>query len=405
MGVRLQDLLGLNELKELKLVAGGDGLDRVLHWAHVVDLPDVMEWVQGGELLLTTCLGIKDNLEQLPTIVLECCERGVAGLVINIGPYIKHTPREVIVLANELGFPIFEVAWEVKLVRVTKAVYDFIAMKHLEERSLQDILENILYGDPDNYDNLLARAASCEYDLSKPQQIMVIRFEGLTAYLQEKGALSEQQRLLAKMQIQNSIISVFERFGKKVFVLIRLDTAIIMLPTLKNYKEQQKTRAIAGDLLQLIQTRYGGLNFCIGWGNSFASIAEAKVSLEQAEQASRVPFSVPGSQKCMGYDELGFYKVLFAVKKREDLESFRDEVLDQLLEYDRQHGAELVDTLTIFLEENENFARVSERLFIHRNTLKYRLQKIIEISGRNIADPKDRMLLYFATIVHRFLQL
>ena len=46
-------------MKDLKLVAGAPGLDRTLHWVHVVELPDVMHWTLGGELLFMTGIGIR----------------------------------------------------------------------------------------------------------------------------------------------------------------------------------------------------------------------------------------------------------------------------------------------------------------------------------------------------------
>jgi sugar diacid utilization regulator len=405
MVVKLRDVLELPSMSEIRIVAGAAGLDRVLYWTHIVDLPDLIKWVQGGELLFTTGIGIHSNLEQLPNIVRECFDKNVAGLVINIGPYIQETPEQVISLADELGFPVFEVPWEVKLGEITRVIYNFIAVKHIEGRSVQDILEAILYGSTDNHDNLVARAASCHYDLTQIHQVMVIKFEHFTAYLREARVLSEQHILVFKLQIQNLVQSVFERNDKKVLVLFRLDTIIILLPTFKNHQEQCKTRKIVEALLQEFKTRFTGLNLYIGWGNPYADIRDAKKSLSQGEQAIRVAQTLPGTDKYMSFDELGFYKVLFNVKDREELEDFRNEVLYILLEYDQKHGAELVNTLSVFLEENDNFLRVSERLYIHKNTLKYRLQKIAEISGRNLNNPKDRMLLYFATIVQKFLSL
>jgi len=402
MVVKVQDVMELSELSEGKIVAGHSGLGKAVFWVHVVDSYDVLEWVQGGELLFTTGIGIRDNLEYFPEFVRECSEKGVAGLIVNIGPYIQEIPKAAFAVADELGFPLFEVPWAVKLVKVTRAIYTYIAKKNIEEKSIQDIFENVLEGSTYNYDNLLARAASCGYDLTEPHQIMVVRFEQLAAYFQKTGTLSEQQMLVVKLEILSAITGVFTHLGKKVLTLIRLDAVIIMLPSQRNYKEQQKTKEIASELLRVLPTRFVGLSFNVGWGNPHKDITEAKKSLAQAEQSIRVVQTIPDSAKCMGYDELGFFKVLFSVD-RENLEEFRNEVLNGLLEYDRKHSAELANTLATYLEENGNCARVSERLYIHRNTLKYRVQKITDISGRNLSDPNDRMLLYFATIVQKFL--
>lgn len=405
MAVKLRDILELPSMSAIKMVAGAAGLDRVVYWVHIVDLPDLINWVQGGELLFTTGIGIQNNLDQLTQIVRECFDKNVAGLVINIGPYIQETPEKVISLSDELGFPVFEVSWEVKLGEVTRGIYNFISFKHIEERSVKDILETILYGNTDNYDILVSRVASCHYNLAPFHQVMVIEFMNLTAYLRKAGVFSEQQILVVKLQIQNNVQSVFEHNDKKILLLFRLDSIIILLPTLRNHQEQCQTRKIGEELLQKFKDQFTGINLHIGWGNPYADIRDAKKSLSQSEQAIRVAKTLPGTDRCIGFDELGFYKVLFNVKDREELEDFRNEVLYTLLEYDQKHGAELVNTLSVFLEENDNFICVSELLYIHRNTLKYRLQKIAEISGRNLTNPKDRMLLYFATIVHKFLSL
>ncbi|MBP2638743.1 MAG: transcriptional regulator, CdaR [Firmicutes bacterium] len=405
MIVKLRDILGLPGLSEMKVVAGATGLDRVLHWTHHVDLPDVVNWVQGGELLFTTGIGIRDHLEQLPQIVRECYMRNVAGLVINVGPYIEITPAEVVKVADDLGFPVIEIPWEIKLVEVTRVIYNFIAMQYIEEKSVQDILENILYGSLDNSDILVARSASCGYDLAAMHQIMVIKFKHLTSYLMGAGAVTEHQIHLVKLQMQSIIRDTFGRSDKKVLIMIRLDMAIVMIPVLSTDEEQHNMRTIVEAVLQEFQTQFAGLSLYIGWGKAYAGINEIRKSLSQAEQAMLVAQTLPENHKYTGFDELGFYKVLFNVKDRKELEDFRNEILNTLLEHDQRHGAELVTTLTIFLEENENFNRVSERMFIHRNTIKYRLQKIDELSGRSLVDPKERMLLYFATIVHKFLSL
>ena len=67
--LKLKDLCQLAPLKTLKVVAGVEGLEQDIHWVHVVELPDVMHWTMGGELLFMTGIGIRDNLSVLSKIV------------------------------------------------------------------------------------------------------------------------------------------------------------------------------------------------------------------------------------------------------------------------------------------------------------------------------------------------
>ena len=142
----------------------------------------------------------------------------------------------------------------------------------------------------------------------------------------------------------------------------------------------------------------------IGWGSSFEQLRDAKASMDQAELALKVAMT-SGKKHYFAYESLGFYKVLFNVSNRRELERFRSEVLAPLNEYDQRHKGELLPTLTAFLEDTENLALVAEKLHIHRNTLRYRLQKVEDLAGRNLSDTQDRMHLYFATVVDKYLSL
>lgn len=403
MALKLKDLFQLPHMKDLKLVAGATGMDRTLHWVHVVELPDVMHWILGGELLFMTGIGIRDNLAQLPRIVEACAQRKVAGLVLNVGPYIPATPPEVIELAEQLGFPLFELPWEVKLVEVTKEICNHIMSQQVEEKSIQDILESILYGDCSQPDLLTSRAALYDYDLAKPHRVLFVRYGGSLPTVTANLAI-EQKVLEDKLQLQQIVNDTFRRVGKKVLSTARSDRLTLLVPSDGSMQEAQQVESIAQLILQMVQDKLKPMQVHIGWGSPFDQLPAAKQSLEQAELALKVAMT-SGKKRYFGYESLGFYKVLFNVSNRKELESFRSEVLGPLNEYDKRHGGELLPTLTAFLEDTENLSIVADRLHIHRNTLRYRLQKVEELTGRNLGDTQDRMHLFFATIVDKYLSL
>lgn len=403
MALKLKDLFQLPHMKDLKLVAGAAGMDRTLHWVHVVELPDVMHWTLGGELLFMTGIGIRDNLAQLPRIVEACAQRKVAGLVLNVGPYIPATPPEVIELAEQLGFPLFELPWEVKLVEVTKEICNHIMSQQVEEKSIQDILESILYGDCSQPELLISRAALYDYDLAKPHRVLFIRY-GVSLPTGKANLAIEQKVLEDKLKLQQIVNDTFHRAGKKVLSTARSDRLTLLVPSDGSMQEAQQVESIAQLILQMVQDKLKPMQVHIGWGSPFDQLPAAKQSLEQAELALKVAMT-SGKKRYFGYESLGFYKVLFNVSNRKELESFRSEVLGPLNEYDKRHGGELLPTLTAFLEDTENLSIVADRLHIHRNTLRYRLQKVEEITGRNLGDTQDRMHLFFATIVDKYLSL
>ena len=89
----------------------------------------------------------------------------------------------------------------------------------------------------------------------------------------------------------------------------------------------------------------------------------------------------------IGARELGPYGLLLRASSRDELEGFARGTLAPLVEHDRRHGAELTRTLRVFLEEDRVQRRTAARMFIHVNTVVYRINRIEQLIGRSLADP------------------
>ncbi len=75
-----------------------------------------------------------------------------------------------------------------------------------------------------------------------------------------------------------------------------------------------------------------------------------------------------------------------------DMRPFRN-LVDPLEEYDREHGSDLIRTLRAFFAANANASETADRLYLHRNSLAYRLSRISELVGLNLKDPRARLAL------------
>lgn len=99
------------------------------------------------------------------------------------------------------------------------------------------------------------------------------------------------------------------------------------------------------------------------------------------------------------FEELGLYRILGPGNDYQELESFVREWLGQLIDYDSRHHATLVETLSRYFDCGGNYDETAESLAIHRSTLRYRLQRIRDISGNDLANVEDRLNLQVATRV------
>ncbi|KUO06391.1 transcriptional regulator [Streptomyces sp. DSM 15324] len=99
------------------------------------------------------------------------------------------------------------------------------------------------------------------------------------------------------------------------------------------------------------------------------------------------------------FDELGLYRILGPGSGHEELQTFVQEWLGQLIDYDSRHHATMVETLSRYFDCGGNYDETADSLTIHRSTLRYRLQRIRDISGHDLADVEDRLNLQVATRV------
>ena len=109
-------------LREAEVVAGEENLQREITWVHMVDHPDIVNWVKAGELLLTTGYNWPNDAETSRRLVRELSEVGLAGVVLAVPRFREHFPDEAVEEARSVGLPLLELPWEVQFSQVTHEI-------------------------------------------------------------------------------------------------------------------------------------------------------------------------------------------------------------------------------------------------------------------------------------------
>jgi purine catabolism regulator len=105
-----------------------------------------------------------------------------------------------------------------------------------------------------------------------------------------------------------------------------------------------------------------------------------------------------------GFDDLGTYRLLLSMAEPDALRAFADAMLAPLDAYDRDHGGELQASLRAFLQHNARWETAAAELFVHRHTLRYRMRKVEELTGRDLSSSFDRMEFWLALRARELLQ-
>ena len=104
----------------------------------------------------------------------------------------------------------------------------------------------------------------------------------------------------------------------------------------------------------------------------------------------------PGSPAVATYKDLGSFQLLLSLQDDEALRLFCDSILGPIEASEGHYGGELMRSLEAFIEENGQWERAARRLYCHRHTLRYRIRRVEELTGRNLGSARDRIEFWLA---------
>ncbi|MGS2591220.1 PucR family transcriptional regulator ligand-binding domain-containing protein [Streptomyces hebeiensis] len=119
-------------------------------------------------------------------------------------------------------------------------------------------------------------------------------------------------------------------------------------------------------------------------------------ALEEARHARRVAAARPGPVCAAGHHELASHVLLLPFVPDDVRLAFTARLLDPLRDYDRRHRAELIPTLEAFLDCDGSWTRCAARLHLHVNTLRYRVGRIEQLTGRELSRLEDKLDFFLA---------
>jgi DNA-binding PucR family transcriptional regulator len=103
-----------------------------------------------------------------------------------------------------------------------------------------------------------------------------------------------------------------------------------------------------------------------------------------------------GHPMVASYRDLGSFQLLLSLQDDDALRLFCDSVLGPLQNGGGEYGDELLRSLEVFIEQNGQWERAARELFCHRHTLRYRIRRIEELTGRDLTSARDRIEFWLA---------
>ncbi|ATY85316.1 hypothetical protein CVV65_10600 [Kyrpidia spormannii] len=184
-------------------------------------------------------------------------------------------------------------------------------------------------------------------------------------------------------------------------IISRNGYLFVFLPEAAHVQGEAGIGDFLDNLVRFVETRFKAVRVYIGCGRRAETITDLGRSYQDAIRiVDFLELSSPGESRFGLYDHLAPLMFLLRVAEQEEVLEFYQRVLGALVEYDRGHQGDLVQTLHSYLEMTGNLRRVAEAMHVSVTGLRYRLSKIEEICGVDLDDGTTRFNLQLALQIH-----
>lgn len=249
------------------------------------------------------------------------------------------------------------------------------SLAEVELRLRRQLVDDLLEGTDEA--SAYARSEAVGHDLHQAQHVVVVNWRGRAA----DDAFTEA--------VEHAAAAV----GVRALVTRRGGRVVLLTEVKAN-----------GDALYEALTReLGTCAGSIGVSRCCESPADIPRRYQEALRALEVRRQSRERDGATSFDDLGLYRIIGPGSDRSELEAFVREWLGGLIDYDTQHGTELVETLSQYFDCGGNYDETATALSVHRSTLRYRLQRIREIGDRDLAAVDTRLSLQVATRVWKIM--
>lgn len=395
-----KDMMQIPELTEaLKLKAGENGLQKSVRWIYFADCLQCIKseyrienYIHGGEFVVLTNPSVTDDSRKLLELIRQMYEHGITALGINEG----QISGELMRYCEEKKLPLFELSEKYPLIDLSQIICRKLVLEENDRNAAEQLFSSILDAEHLSREQVMAQARYLNIDLEGSFFVAEIAFTSKKA----ESGWEDEDFLAAGRNVKRMIRAEFSSFIKQdILILPQAGSILALIP------DREETESCIEEFFSRIvdraQREYG-MDLRIGVGNSRAYLDEVKNSRNEASAALRAAEVSGLKGQIFFYRDQGIYTLISHVDDSRILDAYVDEKIGKLLQADELNDGNLHETLENYLNCNCNAKKTAEAMFLHRNTLNYRLKKIREILSCDLENLDTCLEMKMAFLISRY---
>lgn len=382
--IYVKDLQKLDVFKNIKLVSGKSGLTRRVAWPNIVQTDCIRDWLVGGDVIIVTGIGMRCDTELLNHLIQQAFDGDAACIIVlKNESYFKNIEPSTIEFSDKQGFPVFFAPWDTKLSILIKEIsVQFLNDLH-SEQMINDFLADLLLDtinvkSPENHEKME------QYGLTGAKRVISVQLEfnkngpaSQNVYYANAADQHMLLELIYSFRLHFSSLRFIQKNNKLIFLIDGSYTREQLLKKCKNILEQSKVTL-------------DGTKIKIGIGRMMPRPEYYHKSFKEAEIALKLNCANP----IRFIEDIGILQIIVEDDHMEFATEYANEVLKPLIRYDAQRGQDLVHTLSVLCDYDMNITQSAKQLFIHKNTMLKRVERIEEVLGVSLKDVEIKNSMY-----------
>ena len=407
LAITVKDVLEIAQTKGCTLAAGGERLNRVVRYVDCIEIPDMEAWMRPNVIYITTGYAYRGTREEIMALICSLNEAKAAALAIKsrfIGQYLE----DVLKLADEFQFPIIIMPESLPFIELNYAVMEALvkSQNNLIDRMKSQLAEyNRREMDKRLFIDFLTGNITCEEESDHrvsvqkwpkpPYRVMILETEEMGERI---GLLSEEE---AKEQLEKIERHIRESLAAEKCTAVVLSNNGSFPCILKSDMGEIQQKCFEG--IQRYIAEKSGYDMILGISGQGDSYLTFQDVYRDAVDAVEIAKRQKTGQRVVCIEQAGYWRVLKEISKQSVCKGYVEKKLGGLIKYDQENESNLLETLETFVSHLGARNMTAASLYLHRNTLMYRIKKIEHLTGYDLSDSNSILELSLALHLRRFL--
>ena len=296
--------------------------------------------------------------------------------------------------------PGFKIALENAATNIILREQTIISNRQVAERYKGLLIQDILIHNIKSETEIHNRAEIFGWDFHDGGIVLEVDINNIKQRF-KRNFSNNTSKMLEEMSTEIFDISIREilRFYPNAHY-VKLSDIIIFVLSIRPKERKQMEKHIA-EAFSRIQKSIENIPFTIsfGIGRYYENIEQIYLSYQEAREVIRLSYMFSWFNRILYYEKMDLFRIFLPIlDNQEALEACRN-CLQPLLDYDRKNGKNMLETLQVVSECDWNLKLAAERMFLHPNSVKYRMEQIGKLIHRNCREHSDRLLIEIAVLV------